>query len=162
MINKRVFIIAIAASAILAGCTKPALTPAQNDAGQLTQLSISQPYIIPPFPGRDTALAGFKITNIGDTADRLLFISSPVSERIETHTHIEDGGVMKMRRVEGGLEIKPGQSLTLKRGADHIMVFETTIAADTDTVPLTLQFEVAGDITVQAKVRHEGDMPDLD
>jgi copper(I)-binding protein len=33
-----------------------------------------------------------------------------------------DGGVMKMRPVEGGLEIKPGETVTLKPGGYHVML----------------------------------------
>lgn len=161
MLTKRAFMITLVMSTALIACGQTA-PPTSNDMGQVSNLSISQPYIIPPFPGRDTALAGFKVTNIGDTPDRLLFISSPISQRIETHTHIEEDGIMKMRRVEGGLEIAPGQTIILKRGANHIMVFETAIDAQTDSVPMTLQFEVAGDITVQAAVQHDGEMVGLD
>ena len=32
-----------------------------------------------------------------------------------------DNGVMKMRPVAGGLEIKPGQTVKLKPGGYHIM-----------------------------------------
>ena len=35
-----------------------------------------------------------------------------------------DNGVMKMRPVEGGLEIKPGETVTLKPSALHVMLID--------------------------------------
>ncbi len=35
-----------------------------------------------------------------------------------------DGGVMKMRPVEGGLEIKPGETVTFKPGGYHVMLVD--------------------------------------
>ena len=33
-----------------------------------------------------------------------------------------EGGVMKMRMVAGGLDIKPGQTVTLEPGGYHMML----------------------------------------
>lgn len=61
------------------------------------------------------------ITNTGKEADRLVGGASDVSSGVEVHEMSMDGGVMKMRPVSGGLEIKPGQTVTLKPGGLHIM-----------------------------------------
>ena len=51
----------------------------------------------------------FTITNTGNAADRLVGGTSDVSNRFEIHEMSMDKGVMKMREVTSGIEIKPGQ-----------------------------------------------------
>ena len=46
--------------------------------------------------------------------DRVTCVSSDVSAGCQIHTMAIESGVMKMRHVEGGLEIKPGETVTLK------------------------------------------------
>ena len=61
------------------------------------------------------------ITNNGTTPDRLTCVSSDASAQCQIHTMTMEGGVMKMRPVEGGLEIKPGETVTLKPSGLHVM-----------------------------------------
>ena len=48
--------------------------------------------------------------NTGDVPDRLVSASSGIAERVELHTHIMDGDVMRMREVEGGIPLPPGET----------------------------------------------------
>lgn len=164
MFTKRLFLSALAATALLSACHGHHMhhETAVNAAGVKTDLAVVNPFILPPLPGRDTALAGFEVHNMGQASDRLIAVSSPISGRVEIHTHLEEDGVMKMRQVEGGLEIMPGKTIALKRGGDHVMVFKTAIAETTQTVPMTLTFEKSGTITVDAAVAHDGDAPAMD
>jgi periplasmic copper chaperone A len=62
---------------------------------------------------------------------------------------MENGG-MKMRPVEGGIEIKPGETVTLKPGSDHLMLTSIKHALEAGkTVEATLQFEKAGTVKVE-------------
>jgi len=63
-------------------------------------IEISNARINPPLPGQTTGVAFMGLINYGDD-DRLLAITSSVSDRIELHTHLNEDGIMKMRRVEG-------------------------------------------------------------
>jgi periplasmic copper chaperone A len=64
-----------------------------------------------------------------------------------------DNGVMKMRPVEGGLEIKPGETLTLRPGSDHMMFVNLKHPFEAGgTVEATLQFEKAGMVKVELPV----------
>ena len=64
-----------------------------------------------------------------------------------------DNGVMKMRPVEGGLEIKPGETVTLKPGGFHMMLVDLKHPLETgNTVEATLQFEKAGTVKVELPV----------
>jgi copper(I)-binding protein len=48
----------------------------------------------------------------GATPDKIICISDDASTQCQIHTMTMEGGVMKMQPVEGGLEIKPGESVT--------------------------------------------------
>jgi len=61
-----------------------------------------------------------------------------------------DNGVMKMRPVEGGLEIKPGETVTLKPSGLHVMLVGLKQALQQGkTAKATLKFEHAGTIDVE-------------
>lgn len=94
------------------------------------------------------------IENTGSADDRLIAVKAPVAERAELHTHEEDAnGVMRMREVEEGFVIPAGGSHALKRGGDHVMFLGLTESlSDGDTVPVTLVFEEAGEVTVEVPV----------
>ena len=84
--------------------------------------------------------------------DRLLGASSPAAARVELHTNIEDGGVMKMRPVES-IELAPGESITLKPGGIHLMLFGLAAPLEEGArFPMTLNFEKAGAFDVEIEV----------
>ncbi|MBU24469.1 MAG: hypothetical protein CMD99_00355 [Gammaproteobacteria bacterium] len=75
-------------------------------------------------------------------ADRLISISSSLAAVAELHEHINDNGVMRMREVEDGLAINPGQPMSMKPGGFHIMLVrlhKRLIAGK--FIDLTLEFE---------------------
>ena len=88
------------------------------------------------------------------TDDVLVGASTEVAEKAELHTHKESAdGVMQMMKIEGGIALPAGEMHELARGGDHVMLMGLTRALkDGDTFPLTLTFEQAGAITVQAVV----------
>ena len=60
---------------------------------------------------------------------------------------------MKMRPVDGGLEIKPGESVTLKPGAYHMMFLSLKHPLEQGgRVKATLKFDHAGTIGVEFPV----------
>jgi copper(I)-binding protein len=74
-------------------------------------------------PKGATVAAGYvTIRNIGAEPDRLVSGATPVAGKFEFHEMSMDKGVMRMRPVAGGLEIKPGQTLELKPQSVHIMM----------------------------------------
>lgn len=73
---------------------------------------------------------------------RLVGVASPVAGVAELHEMKMDGGVMKMRAVEGGLELPAGKAVALKSGGYHIMLMDLKAALPKgSTVPLTLMFK---------------------
>jgi copper(I)-binding protein len=122
-------------------------------AGDIT---VDDAYARASRPGAPTGAMFMTIRNSGETADRLVGAASPVAQMVELHTHIEDQGVMRMRPVEGGIEIAPGGTHLLQRGGDHVMLMGVTGALENgDVVPLTLSFETAGEITVEVVVDND-------
>jgi copper(I)-binding protein len=64
------------------------------------------------------------VTNHGQTADRLVGVSSPASGRVEIHTMEVAGGAMKMREFPDGLAIPPGKTVKLEPGGFHLMLID--------------------------------------
>jgi len=95
------------------------------------------------------------VTNTGP-ADRLTGIVSPVAERAEVHESFQDHGVMKMRPV-ASLPVAPGQPIRLTPGGYHIMLMDLKKPLNPgDHVPVTLTFEKAGPVQVEAIVAKAG------
>ena len=74
-------------------------------------------------PGGAPVGAGYlALTTRGAEAARLIGGSTEVAGRIEVHEMSMDNGVMKMRELAGGVEVKPGETVTLKPGGNHLML----------------------------------------
>ena len=93
--------------------------PAQaQDAGAL---KISAPWARATPKGASVGGGYMKITNTGSAPDRLVGGSTDVAGRFEIHEMSMDNGVMKMRPLASGIEIKPGQTVEFKPGGYHVM-----------------------------------------
>ena len=70
-------------------------------------------------------------------------------------------GVMQMRQLADGLPVPAGGSVVLKPGGYHVMLIglKKPLAAG-ESIPLTLTFEKAGNISVTVPVRAMGAMQD--
>jgi copper(I)-binding protein len=74
-------------------------------------------------PKGATVAAGYvTIRNTGAEPDRLISGSTPVAGKFEIHEMSMDKGVMRMRPVQGGVVIKPGETVELKPQSFHIMM----------------------------------------
>ena len=90
------------------------------------------------------------ITNTGTTPDRLIGGSTAVSKGFEIHEMTMDKGVMKMRMMPNGLEIKPGETVTLKPASVHVMFLGLNRPLEAGkAVTATLQFDKAGKVEVE-------------
>ncbi|MFZ1885765.1 MAG: copper chaperone PCu(A)C [Rhodoplanes sp.] len=130
---------------------------------KIGSLDIADPYT-PATPKGATVGAGYmKITNNGTAPDRLISGSSDVAGKVEVHEMTLDKGVMKMRPLKGGLEIKPGETVTLKPGSFHVMfVGLKKPLRKGDHVKATLVFEKAGKGDVDFDVLAMGAKPGAD
>jgi len=97
------------------------------------------------------------ITNKGPEADRLIGASSPAASKLEVHQMAVDNGVMSMRPVQGGLEIKPGQTVVLKPESLHLMMIGLKHPlAQGERVKATLDFAKAGKLDLEYVVESMG------
>jgi len=97
-----------------------------------------------PVGGRDVTLGGFEISATGENIT-LVHASSPAAEKIELHTMAEEDGVMKMRRLENGITIRAGETLTLGRGGPHLMIFGLDPALKAgDTLQISVTYKQGG------------------
>jgi uncharacterized protein YcnI len=105
-------------------------------------------------PAKATVAAGYlKITNTGSAPDTLLGGKAAFAERVEVHDMKTEDGVMKMRPLLEGLEIKPGETVELKPGGMHLMFqgLKEGLVAGTP-VKATLEFRNAGPVEVELAV----------
>lgn len=126
-----------------------------HGATALGPLRIEAPWTRAALEGRQGA--GFMtIRNTGTVADRLVAASSPVAGRMELHTHIRDGDVMRMRPVQD-IPVPAGGSATLEPGGLHLMFMGLNRALVEGTrIPVTLRFAEAGEVTLELEVRSAG------
>lgn len=104
--------------------------------------------------GQATVTAGYAtLTNSGAVDDQLLSVTADGVAKTEVHTTIRgDNGMMRMRPVHD-LVIPAGEDVVFEGGGDHLML--TGIASplkEGDEITLTFIFELAGEVSVVARV----------
>lgn len=134
---------------LLSALTLAACGGAAPDGG----IEISEARINPPLPGQSTAVAFLTVDNKG-TTDRLLGISSPISDRIELHTHTMEDGIMKMRQTDG-IDLPKGRTVKLEPGGLHVMIFNADMTIGTETT-MTLDYETGEDVTLVVPIVPRG------
>jgi copper(I)-binding protein len=147
-------------SILIAGALALTVTAAVAHDFKVGSLEIGHPWARATPKGATIGGGYLKITNTGAEADRLVGGSSTVAGRFEVHEMATVDGVMKMRPVTGGLEIKPGQTVELKPGGFHIMLMGLKQPLEAgQTVKGTLTFEKAGTVEIEYKVEPIGATP---
>ena len=134
-----------------------AAAPAAAHDYKLGALQVSQPWARATATTAPTGGGYLTITNTGTTPDRLVSIKSPVANMVQIHEMKMEGNVMRMRELDGPLEIKPGATMTLAPGGFHLMMMGLKAPLKQgEKVPLTLVFEKAGEIDVELDVEAMG------
>jgi Uncharacterized protein conserved in bacteria len=96
-------------------------------------------------PAVKNSAAFLTIENKGP-ADRLIGVSGDIANKLELHTMVREGGVMKMREVQA-MDIPANGKLELKPGGMHLMLIGLKDGLkDGQKFPLTLKFEKAGEV----------------
>ena len=139
-----------AAAMLLAALPRPA--PAQP--AHLAPIRAGDLVLTAPWSraaGQGGTGAGYlTIRNAGAAPDRLLSATTPAAGRVELHSHVRDGDVLRMRPVTA-IDLPAGQAVSLQPGGLHLMLIGLTQPLrQGETVPVTLTFERAG--TVQASL----------
>ena len=120
-------------------------------------IQIAKPWTRATPKGSSVAGAYMSISNKGAAADRLVGGSTDVAARFEVHRMNVENGVMTMRPVDGGLEIKPGETVELKPGSFHVMLIGLKKPLEKgQRVKATLEFANAGKVDVEYAVEAIG------
>src|SRR3954468_8009637 len=109
-------------------------------------------------PGGAKIAGGYlTIENKGTAPDKLIGGSGDIAGKVEVHEMATKNGVMTMRPLEKGLTIEPGKTVKLAPGGYHLMMFDLKgPLKQGDKVPVTLEFEKAGKVTVSLDVQGVG------
>ena len=76
---------------------------------------------VPP-PGVSVTAGYLVLHNNSDAEQEVVTLSSSRAERVELHSHTHVDGVMRMRKIDS-YSLAAGESLTLKPGGYHLMLF---------------------------------------
>jgi len=148
--SRFVLVAAAALTAIL-------LSPGFAHEYSVGTLKIGHPWARATPKGAPVGGGYMTVTNTGSAPDRLVSGASDISSRFEIHEMSMDNGVMKMRPVSNGIEIKPGQTIELKPGGYHVMFIGLKKGLqEGQRVKATLQFEKAGKVDVEFAVESIG------
>ena len=111
-------------------------------------------------PGATVGAGYFTVTNKGSMPDRLIGVTSAVADHTEVHEMTMKDGVMKMRPLAHGIEIKPGETVQLQPSSNHVMMFglKQPLKAG-EKVKGTLTFERAGTVDIVYAVQGLGGPP---
>ena len=99
------------------------------------------------------------VTNTGSEPDRLIGGTTEIAGKLEIHEMSMANGMMTMRPVDGGLEVKPGATVELKPGGYHIMFEQLKHGLkEGDRFKAQLEFAKGGKVEVDFEVRGIGAM----
>jgi copper(I)-binding protein len=109
-------------------------------------------------PGGAKIAGGYlMIENKGTAPDRLISGAGDIAGKVEIHEMAMNNGVMTMRPLDKGLAIEPGKTVKLAPGGYHLMLMDLKQPfKQGDKVPVTLEFEKAGKVTLSLDVQGVG------
>jgi periplasmic copper chaperone A len=142
---------------IAALCAALATSPALAHDYTVGSLKIGHPWARATPKGASVGGGYMKITNTGTASDRLIGGSTDISDSFEVHEMKMEGDVMKMRPVVGGIEIKPGQTVTFDPSGYHVMFVDLKKQLVQDErFKATLEFAKAGKVDVDFAIEGIG------
>lgn len=145
--------LAAAVSLLLAA---PEAGAAEKRAGDLV---ISQAWAAPSSSAKRSGSIYLTIRNAGKEPDWLIGAHSPAALITELRSH-RTGPVVGPPRKVLGIALPAGKAVTLKPGAESIALSDITQPYRVgEAVPVTLIFQRAGEVTVEALVLSEAPKP---
>jgi copper(I)-binding protein len=123
---------------------------AQTTAQSLT---VTDAYVREAAPNAPSTGAFMVIKNSGTADRRVVKAQSTAARVVELHTHLNEGGIMKMRPVTD-IAVKAGGETILKPGGLHVMLIDLRQPLKQgDLVPITLNFDDGSSVRVDAPVK---------
>jgi copper(I)-binding protein len=109
--------------------------------------------LVPKPPTATTTAFYAVLHNAGTEADTLLAISTPAAARAMLHEMVQEGGVMRMRHLMGGIPLPAGATVRLQPGGLHGMLEGLEGLPDAGgTLQVVLRFARAGEVPVPVRV----------
>lgn len=132
----------------------PLVAPAAANEYKIGDLTVERPWTRATTVQTGAAYMTLRVA--GQTADRLVKVTSPDTERVEIHTMSMEGGVARMREIPG-IDVKPGVATQLRPGGYHLMLIGLRRPLrEGESIKLTLTFERSGNVDVEATVEKAG------
>jgi copper(I)-binding protein len=158
MQTKRLALISITRAIACAGVLSCLLAAsARAEEVKAGDLVITQAWSRATPNGAKIAGGYLTIENKGSVPDRLVGGSGEIAGKVEVHEMAMNNGVMTMRPLDKGLTIEPGKIVKLAPGGHHLMMFDLKgPLKQGDKVPVTLEFEKAGKVTLSLDVQGIG------
>ena len=122
-------------------------------SAQAGDIRVSDPYARAVPPGQPNSAVFMTLVNSSKENRALVAAETPSAGVVELHTHINEGGMMKMRKVDK-IEIPAGQTVTLKPGGLHVMLIGLKEPLEPGKeVHMNLIFDKGGKEHIMAPVR---------
>lgn len=116
-------------------------------------LTVSSAWVTTGPPGVGVVAGYLTIENDSGDVRTLNGVSATLTDRIEMHESVLDGGLARMRRLKA-IEIPARGSAVLAPGGTHLMLFlDGAPPAAGDTVALELHFDAGETVRIDAVVR---------
>jgi copper(I)-binding protein len=120
-------------------------------------LRVTHPWAYETSEQQKTAGLFMDINNMGLESDVLLSAETDIAEIVEIHSVTNEDGIMKMRSMPNGLELRSEDITVLKPKDNHVMLINLKKQLKAgDEVPLTLKFKHAGEMKVNAVIEKRG------
>ncbi len=130
------------------------LTLAISTQAIASGISVDDAYVRAIPPGQTNSAAFMTLHNHSTESKRLIAVESSVADTIELHGHQHENGMMKMRRIKGGIEIGPHKMTALQPGGLHVMLIGLKKKlVPGETVHLRLKFDDNSTQDVHAEIR---------
>ena len=114
-------------------------------------VKVEDPWVQATVAGQKATAAFMKLT--ADAPVKLTGGKTPVAPVVEIHEMVMDGDVMKMRKLDAGLDIPAGSTVELKPGSYHLMFMELKAPLEAGAkLKGSLVFEKAGEVPVEFAV----------
>lgn len=116
-------------------------------------LLIHHPYARATPPNAPASAVFVTLENQTDSLVSIVSASTPSAGKVELHTHIMEGDVMKMRQIDK-IDIAAQSKTELKPGGLHIMLFELQHDfTEGNMIEVTITFDNGETQTFSAKIK---------
>jgi len=120
-------------------------------------IHVTQAWARPTIGHSANGVVYFSVSSHSEKDDVLIAVKAEVSSKAELHTHMREGDIMRMRRLEDGAVLPAGGTLKFAPGGHHVMLFGLNRPLKVgDTFSLILVFQEAGEVPVEVRVQKSG------